>query len=1521
MKRTVSYALLLVLMVFSAFDGVAAKKKRSPRQVKPTAVVEQTLAAKEAEQADKAVRGPFLQTDRKQVNGESSASPASEKKDKIGPPVERKLKKAKGRKPFDLRSLPQTRPRQKEKPEREGPEPNPVMLEEGDTPRSVMTDALRMKPVAEAAAPAPLITFEGLDRFNWGAGSPPDTTGDVGPDYYIQAVNTSVGIYRKSDGFQEAAFTFDTLMSQGNFGNLCDTDNFGDPVVLYDTFEDRWVVTDFAFILDGGGNVNPPIAFQCFAVSMNGDPLTGGWNFYSIQVDDGLHDYEKLAVWTDGIYMSANMFGFPAGSSFFTARAWAINKAQMYAGESEVDIVTFDIGGGDFTVIPSNARLQTGTPPPNTPAYFVSTWQFLNALTVYKFDVDWDNLALSTLTGPDTPLAATSWPNAAVANVPQSGTAQLLDALQIRAMVQLQYTNFGGTESLWLPHTVRRGNTTGFAAPRWYQADVTGGTVAANLLQAATWDPDAANVMHRWMPSLALDRAGNMALAYSTSSSTTFPSIKYAGRLSTDPINTFSQTEQIMLTGTASQTSSARWGDYSSVMLDPDGCTFWITNEYANPASQASNMRWLTRIGAFKYAECTPVGDGGTLSGTVTATVGGAPIVGATINFGARTDITDGSGFYEFTDIPAGTYPSISASQPGYLTSTATSIVVVDSATTTQNFTLDLAPTSACLTDTTQADFQMGVGTDVDVDTTPGDVILAKPSEDQSNGTIGTSGVGITVTTWGGQTFTPSVTGTLTQVDVNLFCAGCTGTTPNLTLSIRATAGGVPTGGDLASGTIPGFSNGGVASYFSVVFGAPASLTAGTMYAFVVRPTANPSPGTYALTRSGTSTVGANVYAGGTRVSGATSGTVWSIPTTGGVTTDAGFVTYMDSGYLTSGTFISSLKDSNPLAGLTPTWSTITWNGTTPTDTTITLQVAGSNSQFGPWNYVGPDGTGATFFASGSSLSQFYNLRYLKYKAALATTNTAVTPSLHDVQVCYQNSDCSTTVATITPTPPQVCAGSSGNTATGPAGATTYAWSIANGSIQGSTSSQAISYTAGATGTVDLTLMILMPDGCQDEETINVPINPIPSTPTITPDGPTTFCDGGSVTLTSSSATGNQWYDGVTLLVGETNATYVATTSGSYNVVVTLSGCSSAPSTSTVVTVNPIPPTPTISGLTSFCTGGSVTLTSSSATGNQWYRNNVLLVGETAQTHIATLAGAYSVTVTIDGCSTGSHSEAKHVTVNPNPDATITVASPMFAGASSSASVPVASVGSTYAWSITGGTINSGAGTPNITFTAGAAGTLNLQITVTTAAGCFDTDSVNVTVQDAPFGAPPNLQATASGTTSANLTWAPVLLADHYEIYRSTDNVTYTLRGTSPTPAFSEGSLTASTTYFYKVRAIKADLTPSAYSAIDPATTVVFTDNPLVFHTTKIKTVHISQLRTAVNLARAAIGLAAATFTDPTLLTTTKVKAVHINELRTALAPVLSAISVTPSYTDPTITGGTTKIKTAHVSDLRNLIQ
>jgi hypothetical protein len=1327
MKR--SLAVLLLILAVTTTSGAATSKKKATKAPKNTTTVEATAGGP--------IRATHGKREKKQIDsGDSTIVP------KPGPipfarPIELQLKRASSRR-FDLRSLPQTKPNQQERAELPDPAFHPVTIQGVVNPPSAEIPSVR--PVPLAPAPPPIAVYEGLDRFTWGAGSPPDTNGDAGPNNYIQTVNTSIGVFRKSDGFQQAAFTFNTFMSQGNFGNLCDTDNFGDPVVVYDTFEDRWIITDFAFKVDPvTGNVLAP-AFQCFAASMTGDPVAGGWNFYSIQISDALNDYPKFGIWPDGLYMSANMFTFGAGSAFVTARAWAFNKAQMYAGSPTVKVVSFNIPGGDFAVMPSNARLQTGTPPPGRPNLFVSTEEFLNALTIYKFHVDWNSIALSTFTGPDSPLAATSWPNANVANAAQPGTATLLDVLQIRAMVQNQYTNFGGTESLWIPHTVRRANTTGLAAPRWYQADVTGGNVAPNLVQATTWDPDGANVINRFMPSLALDRVGNMAMGYSTSSGTVFPSIMYAGRLAADPINTFSLTEQTFFTGTASQTGINRWGDYSSMTLDPDGCTFWYTSEYANPADQTFNHRWLTKFGSIPaFPGCTPVGAGGTISGTVTVNPGGAPIAGATVQLGAgRSTTTDGSGNYSFTGIPAGLYPSMTANKPGFGPGSASGIAVTDGGTTPENFSLTAAPPSACLTDTTQSDFQAGVAVNLDLGTSPGDVTLSNaPVSDQANTAGTTTGTGFGTPAWTGQTFIAGITGLLVKADVQLFCNGCGATPPNLTLSLRNTAAGLPTGADLATATIPGsvFASG-ASIVFTATFGAPVSLTSGTQYALILRPVSAPLGSGYFWIRSSPST-----YASGSRVLSADSGGTWSADTT----RDYNFRTYMQVGFVPSGSLISSPKDSNPAGGNTSIWSTFSWNATVPANTSLQFQLAGSNNPGGPFNFVGPDGTAGTFFTTSPvQLSpQFYNFRFLEYKALLATTNGAVTPTLSDATACFNDVDCSSTVATITPTPATTCSNATGNTASGPAGMTSYAWGITNGTITSATNIQTITYTAGASGTVTLTLTVTAPNGCIVAGSTPVTINPIPATPTITPSGPTNYCSAAGLTLTSSSATGNAWYLNGNLIAGETNQTLVDPLSGDVTVVVTNAGCSSAPSAAITVTRINTPPTPAVTpaGPTTFCAGGSVTLNSSQvASGNQWYLDGNPIGGATNQTYVATLAGSYTVIVTITGCSSAV-SNAVAVIVNPLPATpTITPGGPTTFCAGGSVTL-TSSAASGNQWLLNGNPIGGATAT---TYSATASG--NYTVTTTDVNSCTSAASAATAVTVNPLPATPTI--TPGGPTT-----------------------------------------------------------------------------------------------------------------------------------------------------------------------------
>ena len=592
-------------------------------------------------------------------------------------PRELRLKAAHG-KVFDVRKL-KSVVAKKERPERTAPGFAPAgsraaeKLENPTRTAPQLPKVIKRSQMLAAAAPTPDANFPGLDFANWGQGHPPDTNGDVGPNYYIETINVSIGIYDKSNGNRVAAFTFNSFMSQGHFGNLCDTDNFGDPVVLYDSYEDRWIITDFAFKLDGSGNVvNPPGAFQCFAVSKTGDPVNGGWNFYSIAAPGALNDYPKFGVWPDGIYMSSNMFGYAAGASYQGFHMWALNKQQMYNGDPSPQVVDFSGDSSDFTVIPANSRLQTGTPPAGSPEYFVSTEQFLNALSIYKFHVDWDKVSTSTFTGPQTQLAPNCWPNAAVSNA--STPANAADTLSIRAMAQAQYSNLGGAESLWVDHTVQRNvsatNTTcnattgGNATVRWYQANVTGGNVAANTVQGATYDPDAANTFFRFMPALAVDRSGDLAITYTKSNAVTNPQIKYAGRLAGDPANTLPQTEQTLIDGTGAQSGNCgpsactRWGDYSGMALDPNGCEFWMSGEYY----ATTGLNHQTRIGSFHYPGCTTVGNG-TLSGTVTD--GTSPISGATVALGSRTTTTNGSGQYSFT-VPAGTYPTETAAKPGF---------------------------------------------------------------------------------------------------------------------------------------------------------------------------------------------------------------------------------------------------------------------------------------------------------------------------------------------------------------------------------------------------------------------------------------------------------------------------------------------------------------------------------------------------------------------------------------------------------------------------------------------------------------------------------------------------------------------------------------------------------------------------------------------------------------------------------------------------------------------------------------
>ncbi|GAB4581439.1 MAG: hypothetical protein Fur0022_41860 [Anaerolineales bacterium] len=479
----------------------------------------------------------------------------------------------------DVRDLPQVGPTEK------------TLNVEFERPEDEKSDPSFIDPVAQTfeapeVMPSPSQNFAGLDLTNWGAGWPPDTHGDVGPNHYIQAVNTSIGIYSKT-GTQLAAFTFDTLFA--GTGTPCDADNNGDPIVLYDNVSGRWIITDFAWT----NTQNGPY-YECIAVSQTADPVSGGWYFYGLRADDASHpwlnDYPKLGVWHDGIYMTANMFdcltSTCSSASYKGVRIWALNRNELING-LPLNYQYADLGSAYFSLVPANAKVTQA--PAGTPNYMMS---LQNSTTMYtwKLSIDWNNSANSTLTGP---LATTIASYSNAASVPQLGSSVLLDSLAGRLMVQLQYSNVGGNPALWVTHSV---STSSRAGIRWYEFRNLSGT--PSVYQQGTYSPDAT---HRWMGSLAVDSQGNMAVGYSASSSSIYPQIRYAGRLAGDALGTLGQGEATLVSGTGAQTSYTRWGDYSSMTVDVDGCTFWYTTEYYI----STGTNWQTRIGSFAFPGCS----------------------------------------------------------------------------------------------------------------------------------------------------------------------------------------------------------------------------------------------------------------------------------------------------------------------------------------------------------------------------------------------------------------------------------------------------------------------------------------------------------------------------------------------------------------------------------------------------------------------------------------------------------------------------------------------------------------------------------------------------------------------------------------------------------------------------------------------------------------------------------------------------------------------------------------------------
>ena len=392
--------------------------------------------------------------------------------------------------------------------------------------------------------------------------------------------------------------------------------------------------------------------------------------------------------------------------------------------------------------------------------------------------------------------------------------------------------------------------------------------------------------------------------------------------------------------------------------------------------------------------------------------------------------------------------------------------------------------------------------------------------------------------------------------------------------------------------------------------------------------------------------------------------------------------------------------------------------------------------------------SGPTTFCAGGSvtLTSSAESSYLWSNGATTQSINVTTSGSYSVIVINasgcQSAASVATVVTVnalpgTPTitangPTTFCAGGS-VTLTSSAG-TIYLWS--NGATTPS-----IYVTAAGNYTVQLTNA----NGCQSAVSVAtvVTVNALPATPTITANGPTTFCDGGNVTLTSSAGSTYLWSNGAT------TASINITTSGSYTVQVTnASGCQSALSAATVITVNAIPATPTITadGSTTFCNGSSITLTSSAGTIYLWSN------GATTPSINITSSGSYTVQVsTASGCQSAA-SVATIVTVNALPiTPTITAESPT-TFCDGDVVTLTSSPGMYYLWS-------NGATTPSVNITTAG----NYTVQVSNVSGCKSAQSVPtiVTVNALPLTTASNNGPVCAGTV-LNLTGGPAGMTSYY---------------------------------------------------------------------------------------------------------------------------------------------------------------
>jgi len=434
---------------------------------------------------------------------------------------------------------------------------------------------------------APEIVFDTTEQ-----NSPPtDPSIAVGPDHVLAVFNTGYRIFDKDGN----ALT-DELSSNNIFtaANVC-----CDLTISYDNAADRWVMSILFF--DGSVEV---------AVSQGPDPINDSWSVYSFA---GIDDYQKVSVWSDGYYMTANV---NSGSADTANAVFALERDAMLAGAATAQIIGFPLPGilsppasngptgGFFSPQAFNISNDNMPAAGNTPIVYMQDDAYQGVtedhIKIWTVDVDFNTPANSTISQP-TELTTTPFigvfDGGSFVNLTQPG-GQDIDALQNTIMNQAQFRKFPTHNSALFNFVVDTDGGAGeIAGVRWYELRQSDDGQPWTIYQEGTYtSPDGKNA---WNASLIMDDNGNIGMGYTGMGGTTdtFVSSYYTGRFANDPLGTMTIDETLIAAGGGNIPGSERYGDYSKIDIDPsNGEKFWFVNEYVNTAGNRANVAGVFQI-------------------------------------------------------------------------------------------------------------------------------------------------------------------------------------------------------------------------------------------------------------------------------------------------------------------------------------------------------------------------------------------------------------------------------------------------------------------------------------------------------------------------------------------------------------------------------------------------------------------------------------------------------------------------------------------------------------------------------------------------------------------------------------------------------------------------------------------------------------------------------------------------------------------------------------------------------------